>query len=782
MRLDDRIDDGFMRIQIRNAMTEGVKHFKIFKVGCNYTLEQKVAAATTASSSSSSSDCAAESKSEENVNRTKHILSKAVPSSLQWRDLESYGWVFNKEAVYRRAPLKLYIDKTIGIEGELMACWPSMFTGTSSNIYLFKDRYTDNHPIALNQEDVTRLISFSEQELKLLADEQFNSLEYPKCKDFQALFSNYFQSGIFSKRIDCVYGEDEFILYSFDNIYEASHLLSLDMQTILDSCLDRQKFVGQSIKFLFVDAETLASTSGNTYNPSTRFGVELMVVKYLLQADALECRQVVINASQVPAMAGANRPIYCLDRNGRLLRYFDDIHQIAIALKLPLGLLKLAFLSRQQQNEWVSFAGLFWEYADEEQSKPIITSKGTPGRAKKNGLNIPLPVIRAMIITSCTEIKTFHASNEVEFPINKIEAMMKVYCYSIDGVLLHCFRDANIAAAHLDCNPSLIIACCMNWITSYHGFGWSYTDLVNYQSLEDTWAIEECDSHLFPPGTAPSSSTHKNSCNPCRLLSDSSFLKCLSNVALKHYPAASVLQGEIPAEELSFNECDDIASIDNDIAAANSLHLSSSANENASLSFYASHPNKSAKWAKALEQEGWTLSKKDNEFIGLRVRRFFPNFGVTDGTISAYLPPEKNDNIPLWHIVHDDQDEEDLELLFLLQVMSYMQHQHSKQPARFACKVSQRKLYIHVPTFLAIIVASRINLPTLNNRVMECCEHLELEKVDQTKSNKEDENEDDDDEDEEGDTRVQFLYAILQLLSVSTLNKLQILLIFQIAF
>jgi hypothetical protein len=65
---------------------------------------------------------------------------------------------------------------------------------------------------------------------------------------------------------------------------------------------------------------------------------------------------------------------------------------------------------------------------------------------------------------------------------------------------------------------------------------------------------------------------------------------------------------------------------------------------------------------KEMAAEGWLFDSSASEFIGAQARRFFKGFGRSDGTIVAYLPPEKNDNVALWHMEHSDGDSEDLEL------------------------------------------------------------------------------------------------------------------------
>lgn len=49
------------------------------------------------------------------------------------------------------------------------------------------------------------------------------------------------------------------------------------------------------------------------------------------------------------------------------------------------------------------------------------------------------------------------------------------------------------------------------------------------------------------------------------------------------------------------------------------------------------------------------------DIIGRRGRRFFAGHGKSDGIVLAYLPPEKNEGMPLWHMEHDDGDAEDID-------------------------------------------------------------------------------------------------------------------------
>lgn len=74
---------------------------------------------------------------------------------------------------------------------------------------------------------------------------------------------------------------------------------------------------------------------------------------------------------------------------------------------------------------------------------------------------------------------------------------------------------------------------------------------------------------------------------------------------------------------------------------------------------------------KEMIKEGWVFDATNNEHIGKQARRFFKGFGSSDGDIVAYLPPEKNEGVALYHMEHNDGDAEDLELEDLLRALRY---------------------------------------------------------------------------------------------------------------
>ena len=55
----------------------------------------------------------------------------------------------------------------------------------------------------------------------------------------------------------------------------------------------------------------------------------------------------------------------------------------------------------------------------------------------------------------------------------------------------------------------------------------------------------------------------------------------------------------------------------------------------------------------------FTWRTEGHEWIGRRARRFFAEYGAASGVITRWLPVDGDDEA-LWHMVHDDGDEEDL--------------------------------------------------------------------------------------------------------------------------
>ena len=55
----------------------------------------------------------------------------------------------------------------------------------------------------------------------------------------------------------------------------------------------------------------------------------------------------------------------------------------------------------------------------------------------------------------------------------------------------------------------------------------------------------------------------------------------------------------------------------------------------------------------------WQFS--GHRFIGERISRLYPNGLTAIGTVQQYLPPDSDDEA-LFHIVHEDGDNEDLDI------------------------------------------------------------------------------------------------------------------------
>ena len=94
-----------------------------------------------------------------------------------------------------------------------------------------------------------------------------------------------------------------------------------------------------------------------------------------------------------------------------------------------------------------------------------------------------------------------------------------------------------------------------------------------------------------------------------------------------------------------------------------------------------------------MEEEGWVFFRDDKEalnsnpspqdagvavacseddgsaYLGAKVRRFYADFGKSDGVVQAFLPGSRNDGVALWHMVHEDGDEEDLDQMELMRAL-----------------------------------------------------------------------------------------------------------------
>jgi hypothetical protein len=71
-----------------------------------------------------------------------------------------------------------------------------------------------------------------------------------------------------------------------------------------------------------------------------------------------------------------------------------------------------------------------------------------------------------------------------------------------------------------------------------------------------------------------------------------------------------------------------------------------------------------AEWRQSSRSELWL--QEGHEWVGRRMRKIFPGYGIIDSTIVGWMPAEEGEgegesSPALWHVVHDDGDEEDLE-------------------------------------------------------------------------------------------------------------------------
>lgn len=85
------------------------------------------------------------------------------------------------------------------------------------------------------------------------------------------------------------------------------------------------------------------------------------------------------------------------------------------------------------------------------------------------------------------------------------------------------------------------------------------------------------------------------------------------------------------------------------------------------------------KLTEELKNDGWIVEKTDINYIGTRCRNFF-HFDYVDGTIIGHFPADNNDGLELWYFLHDDGDNEDLELHELTKCKEYYENNVTENP------------------------------------------------------------------------------------------------------
>eukprot|EP01052_Picozoa_sp_SAG31_P002781 SAG31_NODE_100_length_25264_cov_38.715359_16_plen_937_part_00 len=75
---------------------------------------------------------------------------------------------------------------------------------------------------------------------------------------------------------------------------------------------------------------------------------------------------------------------------------------------------------------------------------------------------------------------------------------------------------------------------------------------------------------------------------------------------------------------------------------------------------------RAARWEQRVTEEKWCVERGVDEYVGERIRRTYPVDGKpysVEGTIVGFLPAgdDPEEDYELWHVMHDDGDDEDLE-------------------------------------------------------------------------------------------------------------------------
>lgn len=229
----------------------------------------------------------------------------------------------------------------------------------------------------------------------------------------------------------------------------------------------------------------------------------------------------------------------------------------------------------------------------------------------------PPLVLKAIILMNHSPVEyqevTF-SNDDILIEQTQLVKLGPIACSSLDGIAISCFSNLFCAQSVMkNLHISLILTCCQGYLWQHGGFTWQFCD-----------NSESCDFRICP---------------------------LFQYIYLKQYVKDNIR----PETFDDFPDNFDFPSIMH--AGHNPLSLDDI---------------QMKKVREDLHSEGWLIDLDQNEFMGLRVRRYFQSYGFSDATVVAYLPPVVNDGIALWHLIHDDADEEDVELPQLLLARYYM--------------------------------------------------------------------------------------------------------------
>lgn len=93
-------------------------------------------------------------------------------------------------------------------------------------------------------------------------------------------------------------------------------------------------------------------------------------------------------------------------------------------------------------------------------------------------------------------------------------------------------------------------------------------------------------------------------------------------------------------------------------------HSTSSSNTPTLTPGFTSQESHESMTSEVMTSEGVTSAphyldtSSPQDVIGKEARRFFEDYGLSDGVIVAYLPADLNEGLALWHMEHDDGDSE----------------------------------------------------------------------------------------------------------------------------
>lgn len=539
--------------------------------------------------------------------------------------------------------------------------------------------------------------------------------------------------------VECVWlsrlsGAAPFLLRRFCGASSASQTLGVPLHLVLRCCrggalhsrgsTDSTHF-NNRVSFRF---KKTGGSSSSSPSPRQREVCEA-VVRALLTT-TLPVAVSPATLTQPGPVLGRNLPVVCLTEDDAVLREFEDLWHAAKELQIPVAGLKMALSACRPSDasQVVPFAGLQWRYVAVSSSSAA-------------GAQVPIDVLRVMLLlqrTDWTAVEERAVSPDIRTEVESINIVESVaagssstgdemevadsfegqcsseeagavlteaptviptvvsvqslvdstaeigptleegiVCLSLDDVRLFSFPSLSEACAAMGYRSELFLRlCCKGALQQYGGFRWSVGPLrasgaMDASTITTSAVVDPVDPNGSPESTSSAVVVDDGSAfmevEPSKELQLSAGekkvpitakdLHSLANLFMRDYDPRLALT--VPEDDTSAGEEEEDEDDDDNKQPTS---------------------QETARRLQTMRDEGWLFGLADSEYIGLRVRRFFPDEVVSDARIAGFLPAALNDGDPQWHLIHDDGDCEDVDLVPMLQCIEHLRLNLQAEP------------------------------------------------------------------------------------------------------